>query len=176
MERLFTPGRIGSLEIRNRIIMPPMTTRAADRDGFVTDAALAYYCARADGGVGLITVEMASPEKAGRHRHFELGIYDDKYIPGLRRLTDAIHERGAKAAIQLGHAGGHTRIDISGETPLAPSAIPHSVQEGNTEIIIPEEMTHARIEQTTQSFVDAALRGRSRPASTWSKFTARTAI
>jgi 2,4-dienoyl-CoA reductase-like NADH-dependent reductase (Old Yellow Enzyme family) len=160
MERLFTPGRIGSLEIRNRIIMPPMTTRAADRDGFVTDAALAYYCARADGGVGLITVEMASPEKAGRHRHYELGIYDDKYIPGLRRLTDAIHERGAKAAIQLGHAGGHTRIDISGETPLAPSAIPHSVQEGNTEIIIPEEMTHARIEQTTQSFVDAALRAR----------------
>ncbi len=160
MQLLFTPGRIGSLEIRNRIIMPPMTTRAADRDGFVTDAALAYYCARAEGGVGLITVEMASPEKAGRHRHFELGIYDDKYIPGLRRLTDAIHANGAKAAIQLGHAGGHTRVDICGETPLAPSAIPHSVQEGNTEIIIPEEMTHARIEQTTQSFIDAGLRAR----------------
>ena len=160
VQRLFTPGRIGSLEIRNRIIMPPMTTRAADRDGFVTDAALAYYCARAEGGVGLITVEMASPETAGRHRHYELGIYDDKYIPGLRGLTNAIHASGAKAAIQLGHAGGHTRLDISGEMPLAPSAIPHSVQEGDTQIIIPEEMTHARIAQTTQSFVEAALRAR----------------
>ena len=76
------------------------------------------------------------------------------------RLTDGIHASGAKAAIQLGHAGGHTRPDISGEAPLAPSAIPHSVQEGHTEIIIPEEMTQARIEQTTQSFVDAALRAR----------------
>jgi 2,4-dienoyl-CoA reductase-like NADH-dependent reductase (Old Yellow Enzyme family) len=156
--RLFTPGRIGSVTLRNRVIMPPMTTRAADRDGFVTDAAIAYYSARAKGGVGLITVEMASPERAGRHRHFELGLYDDRYVPGLRRLTEALHAYGARVSIQLGHAGGHTRIDISGETPIAPSAIPHTVQEGTTEVIVPEEMTAARIERTIQTFVDAAQR------------------
>ena len=125
--------------------MPPMTTRAADAEGFVTEDCIAYYRARAEGGVGLITVEMASPEPAGKHRHFELGIHDDRFLPGLARLVEAIHAAGAEASIQLGHGGGHTRVDIAGETPIAPSAIPHSVQEGHTEIIVPEEMSMARI-------------------------------
>jgi len=131
--RLLRPGRIGPLTLKNRVIMAPMTTRKADAEGFVTDSAIAYYQARAQGGVGLITVEMASPEKAGKHRNFELGIYDDRFLPGLSRLAEAIHGAGAKASIQLGHGGGHTRIDIAGEEPIAPSAIPHSVQEGHTE-------------------------------------------
>ncbi len=126
MNILLTPARIGSVEIPNRIVMPPMTTRTADAEGFVTDDSVAYYLARARGGVGLITVEMASPEKAGRHRRHEVGIYDDRFIPGLTRLVEQIHRAGAKASIQLGHGGGHTRIDICGETPIAPSAIPAS--------------------------------------------------
>ena len=65
---LLTPARIGSVEIRNRIVMPPMTTRLADADGRVTDDTVNYYMARVRGGVGLVTVEMASPERAGRHR------------------------------------------------------------------------------------------------------------
>ena len=68
MTSLFEPGRIGPVQVPNRIVMAPMTTRAADRDGFVTAQTLAYYSARARGGVGLITVEMASPERCGRHR------------------------------------------------------------------------------------------------------------
>ena len=68
MTRLFSPGRIGPVEIRNRIVMPSMTTRLADAEGRVTDATIAYYRARAAGGVGLITAEMASPEPVGRHR------------------------------------------------------------------------------------------------------------
>ena len=80
---LLRPGQIGPLHVPNRMIMAPLTTRKADRDGFVTDETIAYYRARARGGVGLITVEMASPEKAGRHRHFELGIYDDRFLDGL---------------------------------------------------------------------------------------------
>jgi 2,4-dienoyl-CoA reductase-like NADH-dependent reductase (Old Yellow Enzyme family) len=58
---------------------------------------------------------MASPERAGRHRRRELGIYDDRFLPGLARLADAIHRGGAKASIQLGHGGVHTRCDICGE-------------------------------------------------------------
>src|ERR687892_2212646 len=142
---LFMPGRIGEVEIRNRTVLPSMTTRAADAEGFVTEDTLAYYRARARGGVGLITVEMASPERVGRHRFQELGIYDDRFLPGLRRLTDAIHEHGAKASIQLGHAGGHTRQDICGEQPIAPSAVPHYVFELRGETIVPLEMTQARI-------------------------------
>src|SRR6202008_2788474 len=62
------------------------------------------------------------------------------------------------ASIQLGHGGGHTRRDICGEAPIAPSAIPHPVFEVTFETIVPEAMTKARIEQTTVAFVVAAQR------------------
>ena len=158
MNPLLTPGRIGSVEIRNRIVMPPMTTRLADEDGHVTDDSIAYYMARVRGGAGLITVEMASPARAGRHRRRELGIFDDRFLPGLTRLVNEIHGGGAKASIQLGHGGGHTRRDICGETPLAPSAIPHPVFEVTNETIIPQEMTRDDIRDTTAAFAAAAAR------------------
>ncbi|HEX4553151.1 MAG TPA: NAD(P)-binding protein [Xanthobacteraceae bacterium] len=158
MNILLTPGRIGAVEIRNRIVMPPMTTRLSDAEGFVTDDTIAYYMARVHGGVGLITVEMASPARAGRHRRRELGIFDDRFVPGLARLVDEIHRGGAKASIQLGHGGGHTRRDICGEEPLAPSAIPHPVFEVTNETIVPKAMTRDDIAATTAAFAAAAAR------------------
>jgi 2,4-dienoyl-CoA reductase-like NADH-dependent reductase (Old Yellow Enzyme family) len=158
MNILLTPARIGSVEIRNRIVMPPMTTRTADEEGKVTDETVAYYMARVRGGVGMITCEMASPSREGRHRRRELGIYDDRFLPGLSRLTDEIHRGGARASLQLGHGGGHTRLDICGETPIAPSAIPHPVFEVTNETIIPDAMTHARIDATIAAFAAAAVR------------------
>jgi 2,4-dienoyl-CoA reductase-like NADH-dependent reductase (Old Yellow Enzyme family) len=160
MTALFSPKKIGAVEVPNRIVMPAMTTRLAAPDGSVSEATIAYFAARAEGGTGLVTVEMASPERAGRHRFRELGICEDRFIPGLRRLTDAIHARGARASIQLGHAGGHTRADICGEAPIAPSAIPHYVFEVTGATITPLEMTRERIEETTRAFVAAAARAR----------------
>jgi 2,4-dienoyl-CoA reductase-like NADH-dependent reductase (Old Yellow Enzyme family) len=160
MTTLFTPGRIGGVEIRNRVVMPSMTTRLADTEGYATDSSIAYFAARAAGAVGLVTVEMASPERVGRHRARELGIYDDRFLPGLKRLTAVLHDHGAKASIQLGHGGGHTRKDICGEQPIAPSAIPHYVFEVTGETIVPLEMTRERIAQTVEAFVDAAARAR----------------
>src|SRR5262249_53769475 len=160
MNVLLTPARIGSLDVPNRIVMPAMTTRTADEEGYVTADSIAYYLARAQGGVGLITVEMASPERAGRHRRREVGLYDDRFLPGLTRLVDEIHRAGSKASIQLGHGGGHTRLDICGETPIAPSAIPHPVYETTFETIIPEEMTKARIAATIAAHAAAAVRAR----------------
>jgi dimethylglycine catabolism A len=157
---LLTPARIGTVEMRNRIVMPPMTTRLADAEGFVTPDTIAYYRARVEGGVGLITCEMAAPERAGRHRFHELGLYYDRFLPGLTRLTEAIHAGGAKASIQLGHAGGHTRPDICGEAPIAPSAIPHLVQENTSATIVPEAMSKARIAETVAAFAAAAARAR----------------
>jgi 2,4-dienoyl-CoA reductase-like NADH-dependent reductase (Old Yellow Enzyme family) len=99
---------------------------------------------------------MASLERAGRHRRREMGIYDDRFRPA--HVLAADHRGGAKASIQLGHGGGHTRVDICGETPVAPSAIPHPVYETTFEIIIPEAMTHARIAATVRAFAAAAVR------------------
>lgn len=158
--KLFSPGRIGPVEIRNRVVMPPMTTRLADAEGFVTEATIAYFRARAEGGVGLVTVEMASPEKVGRHRARELGLYDDRFLPGLTRLVDAIHAAGAKASIQIGHGGGHTREDICGEPPIAPSAVPHFVFEVTGRTIVPLAMTRGRIAESTRAFIAAAVRAR----------------
>ncbi len=158
MNILLTPARIGPVTVPNRIVMPPMTTRGSDEEGHVTDQTIAYYMARVNGGTGLITVEMASPEKVGRHRRRELGIYDDRFLPGLTKLVHEIHRGGAKASIQLGHGGGHTRIDICGEKPIAPSAIPHPVYETTLETIVPEAMTRERIDRTTQAYVAAARR------------------
>src|SRR5207248_7522957 len=152
MTILLTPARIGGVAIKNRIVMPPMTTRTADDDGCVTAVTIAYYVARANGAVGLITAEMASPERAGRHRQRELGIYDDRFLPGLARLADAIRRGGARASIQLGHGGGHTRFDICGETPVAPSAIAHSVYEVTNETTVPQAMSHARIDAAVTAF------------------------
>jgi 2,4-dienoyl-CoA reductase-like NADH-dependent reductase (Old Yellow Enzyme family) len=161
MNILLTPARIGPVEIKNRIVMPPMTTRTADAEGFITDDSVAYYLARVRGGTGLITVEMASPEKCGRHRRHEVGIYDDRFLPGLTRLVNEIHGGGAKASVQLGHGGGHTRVDICGETPIAPSAIPHPVYETTFETIVPQAMTKERIAETTDAYVAAARRAQS---------------
>ena len=158
MSILLTPARIGSVEIKNRIVMPPMTTRTADADGHVTDDTIAWYMARVRGGVGLVTVEMASPEKAGRHRRRELGIYDDRFLPGLTRLASDIRRGGARASIQLGHGGGHTRVDICGETPVAPSAVPHPVFEVINETILPQAMSAGRIAATIAAFAQAAAR------------------
>ena len=162
MNILLTPARIGPVEIPNRIVMPPMTTRGSDEEGHVTEQTIAYYMARVRGGTGLITVEMASPEKAGRHRRRELGIYHDGFLPGLTRLVKEIHSGGAMASIQLGHGGGHTRFDICGEQPVAPSAIPHPVYETTLETIVPEAMSKERIKETIAAYAAAAVRAQQR--------------
>ena len=155
---LFSPVVVGGLEVPNRIVMPPMTTRLADPEGYVTDALIAYYRTRALGGVGLITVEMGSPEKVGRHRFRELGVYDDKFLSGLEHLVSSLHDAGARASIQLGHGGSRARKAVSGETPIAPSPVSTPVYEVEAETIVPLKMTSVRIEQTTQAFVEAARR------------------
>jgi dimethylglycine catabolism A len=155
---LFDPITIGGVRLRNRTLLPSMTTRLADDIGFVTDATVAYYRARAEGGVGLITVEMASPELAGKHRFRELGIYDDRFLPGLRRLVDTLHAAGAAVSIQLGHGGSRARSVVSGTSPVAPSAVPTPVFEIEAELAVPEAATAERLEQTIAAYVAAARR------------------
>ena len=134
MPDLFEPITIGGVRLRNRTLLPSMTTRLADDEGYVTDATVAYYLARAEGGVGLVTVEMASPEIAGKHRFRELGIYDDRFLPGLRRLVDTLHGAGAAVSVQLGHGGSRARSVVSGTSPVAPSAVPTPVFEIEHEV------------------------------------------
>jgi 2,4-dienoyl-CoA reductase-like NADH-dependent reductase (Old Yellow Enzyme family) len=160
MPSLFDPIEIRGVRIRNRIVMPPMTTRQAAPDGSVTKELIGYYMARAEGGTGLITVEMAAPDPAGRHRAGELGITEERFVSGLSSLTTQLHHAGAAVAIQIGHAGGNTRQDVTGYPPVAPSATPHVVQEQDTRTIVPEALTREGIRSVVTAFATAAERAK----------------
>ncbi len=160
MASLFDSITIRGVEIPNRIVMPSMTTRLAAADGSVTPELVQYFVARAEGGAGLITVEMCSPEPAGRHRAHELGISDDRFVDGLRELTSRLRAAGSRSSVQIGHAGGHTRQDVTGHPPVAPSALPHVVQEVDTRRVVPEELTRKGIRAVVRSFAEATARAK----------------
>jgi len=151
---LFSPIRINKLELKNRIIMPPMCTSFATIRGEVSDRLIAYYVERAKGGVGLINVECTSVSPAGKVFEHMTGIYDDKMIPGYKKLTDAVHRGGAKVAIQLSHAGRRTHSMVTGEIPVAPSPIPRLNGE------VPRELTINEIQELIEDFVNAAIRAK----------------
>ena len=101
---LFKPGSIGTMQMENRLIMAPLGTILIDSEGSVTDNLIDYYRPRAAGGVGLIIAQCSSPNMEAKAL-YSLGIYDDKFVPGLKQLFQAIHEEGTKVAIQLMHPG-----------------------------------------------------------------------
>lgn len=106
MERpgLFTPIRIGTLELPNRIMMSPAFSNSATPEGEVSDYTVKHYVARARSGVGLIMVEHTSVSSLYIHPGRRLRVSDDRYIPGLARLARAVHEAGCKIGLQLAHS------------------------------------------------------------------------
>jgi 2,4-dienoyl-CoA reductase-like NADH-dependent reductase (Old Yellow Enzyme family)/thioredoxin reductase len=118
--KLFEPVRLGDLELKNRIIMPPMGTGLADRQGFVTDRLIDYYARRARGGVGAISIEatIITEETAGVGP--ETRIHGPEFVPGLAGLVDAVHVHDVPVGIQLWHPGRQTKLG----KPIAPSPIP----------------------------------------------------
>ncbi len=154
--KLFEPGSIGKLKIKNRIVMPPMATNYAAADGTVTDLMIAHYEQRAAGGVGLIITEGTCPDfPVGKGWPSEAGIDDDKYIPGFKRLVDAVHRHGAKIAMQIHHGGREARKEFTGKQPVAPSPIPASATAD-----VPRELTVAEIKDVVDRFAMAAERAR----------------
>jgi 2,4-dienoyl-CoA reductase-like NADH-dependent reductase (Old Yellow Enzyme family)/thioredoxin reductase len=151
---LFTPGSIGSVSIRNRIVMPPMATNYATWTGAVTERLIAYHVERARGGVGLITLEFSYVHPTGKLTPNGLGIHEDGLIPGLRRLTRAVQAEGARVSMQIAHGGRRCRSLVTGSQPLAPSPFPHVGGE------VPRELSLAEIERVIAWFGQAARRVR----------------
>lgn len=123
-DKLFTPITIKDMTLRNRIIMPAMGTRFTE-DRFVNAKHIAYHVARARGGSALNIVEVSSVHALSAPKMF-LSIAEDKYIPKMKELTDAIHAEGGKAGIQLWQGGLAVGMDqtamllLSSDTELAP--------------------------------------------------------
>jgi 2,4-dienoyl-CoA reductase-like NADH-dependent reductase (Old Yellow Enzyme family)/NADPH-dependent 2,4-dienoyl-CoA reductase/sulfur reductase-like enzyme len=151
--RMFEPIEIGKMTIRNRVIMPAMVTCFASDDGIVTDQLIGYYAKRAEGGVGLIIIEGTCIDNPlGRAVPNQLCIDDEKYIPGLKKLVNAVRSYGAKIAVQLHHAGPNTHLE--GAKPVGPSPVPlaHRTNE------IPRELTKEEIKTIVNKFAVGAQR------------------
>ena len=99
---LFSPIKIGNTTVKNRIFMPPLSTNLADK-GYVTDALVEHYSNRAKGGVGLIITEVTTVEPVYTYLPGDMSIYDDSYIPGWKKLVDAVHQYDCKILSQLFH-------------------------------------------------------------------------
>lgn len=156
LDDLFKPLQAGTLRLKNRIIMGPMGSGLSDKEGRVTDRHIAYYGARGRGGAAMVTTEAVSVDfPAGYLGPFELRVDTDSYVPGLARLAKAIQDGGAKACLQLVHAGRYSRAKLTGAQSVAPSAIA-SKYTGE----MPRELTTAEVEQIIEEFGDAARRAR----------------
>ena len=151
---LTDPIRIGTIELKNRLVMPPMQTNLASR-GRVTDELVEYYRQRATySGPGLILIEHSCITEAGRASAGQLSIAEDETIPGHRRLAEAIHQAGSRVFIQLNHAGSAAEPFESGETVSASDVgnprkpLPHP----------PRPLTREEIRELEEAWAQAAIR------------------
>lgn len=121
LRKLFSPIRIGKLEVKNRIVMAPMTTNWAPADGTVSQKMIDYWETRAKGGVGLIIFEVVTVDRSFPYMMQTVGLWDDERVASFRRFVDAMHAHGAKVAPQISHPGPESFSWLKGIQPVGPS-------------------------------------------------------
>ncbi len=153
MAELFSPISIGDLVLKNRVMMAPMENGLAEEGGVVGQRLIRYFVERIKNEVAIaVTGSVAcSPEGCGLPR--QLRCDDDRYVPGLSRLADAVHEAGGRLGGQIYHAGRQATRAITGLEPIAPSAIPCPVMND-----LPREMTRADMDALLDKFGRGAAR------------------
>jgi len=154
-EMLFSPIKIGSMELDSRVIMSPMQTNYANEEGYVTEQLIAYHVARARGGVTYNMTGQTTVALQGRYNRNMLCLYDDRYIPGFAKLADAIHGAGGKLVIQLNHCGPKADPKATGMPVLGPSPIQEDPKSG-----IPVEISEEGILKVVSDFAQAAVRAK----------------
>lgn len=154
-KRLGSPCKIGNLTIRNRTVLDSMGNGLSELNGDVSPAEIAYYEARAKGGIGLIMTECVSIDsKTGRANPRNMCIDRDEQIPGYQKLAEAVHRHGAKIFLELYHPGRQGVSDFNGGMKMyAPSAI-----ECNCVHQPVQAMTTEMIQDVIQRFIDGAVR------------------
>lgn len=122
-ERLFQPYKLGWIELRNRIVMAPLTRNRAGAGNVPTDLAVKYYTQRASAGLIISEATQVAPE--GQGYEATPGIHSEEQIKGWKKVTDAVHKAGGRIFLQLWHVGrvSHVSLQPGGKAPVAPSAI-----------------------------------------------------
>ena len=146
LPHLFSPIRVGPIEIKNRVVLAPLDVGLHGPNGEVTDRYIDFLVERARGETGLLITEFTSvwPEK----RVITTSVWDDQFIPGLARMADAVHEEGTPIFMQIAALGGKSYVE-----PFAPSAIDSPLYEQ-----VPREMTIDEIEGMVERFAQGARR------------------
>jgi 2,4-dienoyl-CoA reductase-like NADH-dependent reductase (Old Yellow Enzyme family) len=145
MSNLFQPFTCKGLELKNRVVMPPMCQYSVPlKNGIPTDWHFVHYTSRAIGGTGFIIIEMTNVEDRGRITDFCLGIWSDEHIPVFKRIIDECHKYGAKVAIQIGHAGRKAQ-----DAPNPVSCSPMAFNENSK---IPHELTTNEAKEMVETF------------------------
>ncbi len=153
-ENTFNPMMIGNMWVRNRLVVPAMDSAMFEDDGSVSQRTCDYYGKRADGGYGMVIIEISSIDSKGIGMPGEPRLYKDNYIPGLAKLANRIHQGGARALVQLHHAGRETNSSmIGGQQAVAPSSIPSTVYREQV-----HEMTTEEVYQMIEDYISAAER------------------
>ena len=152
---LFTPIRIGSIQIPNRFVRSATHDFMAEEDGIATERQVQLFKQLAEGEVGLIITGHIYVNPNGKASPRQAGISEDRFIEGLRRIPDAVHAYPIKIFIQLAHAGRQTKEKYCGCTPLAPSAVYEPTLK-----ITPKEMTQQEIQRIINDFVQAGRRAK----------------
>ena len=163
--KLLEPIQIGSMELRNRIVMPPMGTNFANENGVVTQRLIDYYVERAKGRAGFIIVEATCVESLlGKFGAHQVSIDADKYLPELADLVEAVHLHGAKIAVQLHHAGRQTTLEATeGRTPVSSSNVPYIdnyISPGSI-VCRPRSLKLKEIGELVEKFGEGARRAKS---------------
>jgi 2,4-dienoyl-CoA reductase-like NADH-dependent reductase (Old Yellow Enzyme family) len=154
MSKLFESTEIKGLKLSNRFVRSATWEGMAGDDGSVTQALVDLMARLAEGGVGLIISSHAYIKPEGQAGPKQLGVYQEALVPGLGQMTRAVQEQGGRIVLQLAHAGGFANSKLTGQTPLAPSAV-----EGFSKIP-PKEMTPEDIWEVTEAFGLAARRAK----------------
>jgi 2,4-dienoyl-CoA reductase-like NADH-dependent reductase (Old Yellow Enzyme family) len=150
---LAKPIKIGSLEVKNRIVRAAMTGNLANEKGEVTDRLIEYYQRQTQGGAGLLITGGAYIQKSGRSARRLIGAYDDNLIPGHSRLTKAVHELEGKIILQVYHCGRQTQPELVDGDVIGPSPVKDRMMG-----VTPRSMTEEEIEATIKAFGKAARR------------------
>lgn len=153
MSRLFSPYTIRDVTVKNRIVMSPMCMYSCEaKDGKVTPFHMTHYVSRAVGQVGLIIQEATAVLPEGRISENDLGIWSEDHVKGLAQMVEEIHRYGAKAGIQLAHAG--RKAEVSGPI-FAPSAIRF-----DEKYAVPQALTPEGIRKAVHAFREGAQRAK----------------
>lgn len=154
-KKLFEPIKIGNVTLKNRLVMPAMDSSTTTSEHTFSEQSMEYFAARAKGGFALIITEFMAVDPSGFATPNQVGIYNDSFIPNLKKLTDRIHEYNGKCCAQIHHGGIQTMSKTCGGTPLAVSGIPSTKYKEPV-----HEMSNREIYAMIDKFVDAAERAK----------------